>query len=143
MNFTNDNQTFIGFSGGEYEFSTLEDYLADPQVIRSFQQRVGLNGFTTEESGTIDFWRSDIAFYVQDNWRPRPDLNVNIGLRWTGTNNPTVPEMEGGKLAINPANPGGVFDLTQHFIPNDYNQWAPRLFVAWDPQNDGKQVVSV
>jgi hypothetical protein len=144
LNFTNTSQTFVGFSGGEYEYNTLEDYIAsvnDNTFIRSFRQRVGLNGFTTVQSGTIDFWQNTIAFYVQDVWRPSPGLTLNLGLRWTGTNNPTPPVEEFGLQARNPDNPGAVFGLDQQTIPDDFKQWAPRFYFAWDPQDDGRQVL--
>ena len=139
FNFTSTSQGFFGDSGGVYNFASLEDFLA--QRPRTFRQRVGLNGFTTVESGTIDFRQQEYGFYVQDVWKPRAGLTLNAGLRWEGLNNPTVPTQEFGKQASNPANPGSVFGLDQTSVNDDYNNWSPRFGFAWDPKNDGKTVI--
>jgi len=139
LNFTETSQGFYGFSAGEWGFATLDDYLNN--VPRSLFQRVGLNGFTTPESGTVSIKQREYALYVQDNWRVSPGLTVNLGLRWEGLNNPQPPAEEFGLPATNPADPGGSIGLDHTVIPSDYKMLQPRLGLAWDPNNDGRTVV--
>ncbi|HKV05008.1 MAG TPA: TonB-dependent receptor [Candidatus Acidoferrales bacterium] len=53
--------------------------------------------------------------FAQDQWRITPNLTLNYGLRW---------DVESG--------------LTS-YVKNDYNEWQPRLGLAWSP--DSKTVV--
>ena len=140
LNITGTSQAFFGWGGGYYAFNTLEDYIN--KQPNQFTQRVGLNGFSTPESGTIDISQKEFALYVQDTWRPTAGLTVNLGLRWEGQWNPNAPVQENGKQSRNPANPGlDTIGLVQGDIPNDLNNIAPRFGFAWDPNNDGKTVV--
>ena len=139
FNYTSTAQGFFGFSAGEWRFSTLDDFVASNP--RSLFQRVGLNGFSTVESGTIDFRQVEYATYIQDNWKPKPGLTLNFGLRWEGLDNPVPPEMDFGLPATNPDNPGSVLGLEQTAFPNDYKMLSPRFGFAWDPNKDGRTVV--
>jgi hypothetical protein len=140
LNLTDTSQAFYGWGGGYYAFTTLENYVAGRP--NQFTQRLGLNGFTTPESGTIDIGQEELAFYIADAWRPKPGLTINLGLRWEGQWNPQAPETTDGKQSLNPANPGlDTIGLVQGDIPNDLNNLAPRFGFAWDPNNDGQTVV--
>ena len=139
-NITDTSQAFFGWGGGYYRFFTLDDYVNNNPFL--YFQRVGLNGFTTRESGTISLGQKELALYVQDTWRPSPGLTLNLGLRWEGQWNPNAPEMTDGKQSRNPDNPGlDTIGLVQGDVPNDQNNIAPRFGFAWDPGNDGKTVV--
>ena len=139
INITNTKQAFIGFSGGQWDFNTLEDYMANNP--NRFRQLVGLNGFTTAQSGSVDFGQNEYAFYVQDTWRAKPGVTVNAGLRWEGLDNPSVPTEQFGNPTRNPKDPGNMFGLDQQEVVDDWNQWAPRFGIAWDPNNDGRTVI--
>jgi len=141
LNLTNSSQAFYGWGGGYYAFNTLEDYVN--QNPFQFTQRVGLNGFSTPESGTIDIGQQELAFYVQDTWRPKAGLTVNMGLRWEGQWNPSAPEVDDqGRQSANPENPGlATHGLDQKSVADDLNNLAPRFGFAWDPNNDGKTVI--
>jgi Carboxypeptidase regulatory-like domain/TonB dependent receptor len=140
LNLTDTSQAFYGWGGGYYQFNTLEDYVGGQPA--QFTQRLGLNGFSTPESGTIDIGQEELALYINDTWRPSPGLTLNLGVRWEGQWNPTAPEQTDGKQSRNPANPGlDTIGLVQGEIPDDLNNVAPRFGFAWDPRNDGRTVV--
>ena len=140
LNLTDTSQAFYGWGGGYYQFNTLEDYVGGQPA--QFTQRLGLNGFSTPESGTIDIGQEELALYINDTWRPSPGLTLNLGVRWEGQWNPTAPEQTDGKQSRNPANPGlDTLGLVQGEIPDDLNNVAPRFGFAWDPRNDGRTVV--
>jgi len=74
--------------------------------------------------------------YAQDDWRWRPNLTVNLGLRYEMV---TVPTEVQGKLA----NLINITDPTPHlgspFFSNPtLRNFEPRVGFAWDPFNNGK-----
>jgi outer membrane receptor protein involved in Fe transport len=56
------------------------------------------------------------AAYLQDSWRPTPNLTVNLGVRWERYENSN--------------------SLGETFIETN-DQWAPRLGAIWDPTGEG------
>ena len=91
----------------------------------------------------LEFPTQEVALFVQDNWKVRPNLTLNYGVRWEGAANPT-PEannefMLNALRGVTFPNRGKTIDPTQ--IPDQWNQWAPRVGFAWDVANDGRTVV--
>ncbi len=56
------------------------------------------------------------SFYAQDNWSATPNLTVNLGVRYEIDQQPSV-------------------------LHTGYNNFAPRLSLAWDPFKDKKTVI--
>ncbi|MCI0422813.1 MAG: TonB-dependent receptor, partial [Acidobacteria bacterium] len=151
LNSNGTNQAFIGFAGGVYKFNSLADFqnagMACPQLRcpTSYRQLFGINGFGATESGTLEtFWQHERSLYIQDDWKIHPRVTLNLGLRWDGIWNPDPqfpilgtqvalgrPRIENGVLtqAVGPPPQG---------IPDDLNNIAPRLGVAWDVAGNGK-----
>jgi hypothetical protein len=84
----------------------------------------------------------ELAFYVQDAWKVTRDFTVNLGLRWEGAFNPTPdannPFVQGALSGVTFPIGKGV-DPTQ--IPDQLNQFGPRVGFAWDPGAAGRTVV--
>jgi len=88
-----------------------------------------------------------LAFFVQDSWKIRPNLTLNYGVRYDYeiTDQLAAQAFRDPLSGINLSaadvvaaqNALGV----QQGFPRDKNNWAPRLAVAWDPQNNGKTVI--
>ena len=67
------------------------------------------------------------GYFIQDNYRLNTKLTLTYGLRYELFLRPSG--------ALNPAYaPTGT-------IPQDFNNWAPRLAIAYDPMGDGKMVI--
>jgi hypothetical protein len=85
------------------------------------------------------------AFFVQDDWRVRPNLTFNLGLRWeydsdlTGTSSDHDPCPS---LSAIPTQPcvwmANVIDLKKH---PDTKDFGPRVGFTWDPFSHGKTVL--
>jgi hypothetical protein len=83
----------------------------------------------------VTFNTQEWAGYVQDNWRVRPELTVNVGVRY---------EYE---LLPLPQRPNGALDAAfgqrgaTSVFPEDRNNFGPRVGVAWEPLGGGRGVV--
>ncbi len=96
--------------------------------------------------------------YVQDTWKATSHLTVNAGVRWEPFLPPT--ELNGSVYNFNLAGliagtkstqfanapPGLTFPGDPGFIgkqgeQSQWNLWAPRVALAWDPRGDGKTVI--
>lgn len=84
----------------------------------------------------------ELDFYVQDNWRFRPNLTFDLGLRWEAklyprsNGRPVLQPNQAVVLGAPTSNSlrwieGTLFD-------NDYSKFLPSLGFAWDPFKDGK-----
>jgi hypothetical protein len=82
-----------------------------------------------------EFSNKTFGWFVQDQWRMTPRLTLNYGVRYDVELTPTFPATT--PLAAAAQNALGI---TQG-IPRDYNNFAPRVGLAWDPWGDGKTVI--
>ena len=75
------------------------------------------------------------AFYAQDSWRITPNITLNYGIRWDGERTPILP-------AFNDLTAQSEAELgVTEGIPRDWDNWAPRVGLAWAPGSDGRTVV--
>jgi hypothetical protein len=126
------DDNIIGFTNtGNFKFATLSDFLTNhPQQFSADLPQSRLHRGIRE---TL------FGLYLQDDWRARPNLTVNLGLRYEMT---TVPTEVHGQLAnlINYTDPqphlGDPF-----FLNPTLRNFEPRVGVAWDPFRDGKTAV--
>jgi hypothetical protein len=115
--------------------------------VALYLQQVGVGGRTVEQAGTQVIPQQDIGVFIQDNWNATPTLTVNYGLRWEGQHepDPITPADQVffsdfiGKTVTNSA---GTFAFpSDGNIPSDWKMFQPRLGIAWDRNNDGKNVL--
>ena len=101
------------YLNGRFDFNSLDDFLA--LSPRRFQQ--------TFIAGNSRYYASlrELGLYATVKFTPAKHLAITPGLRWDGQWNPK------------PSTPNFAIAQTAH-IPNDLNQWQPRLGVAWNPR---------
>jgi hypothetical protein len=154
-NRVNSVQTFIGFANSRYIFSSVNGFLnfvadstytdaSGPVLLYLQQAGVGQN---VRAAGTQEIPQTELAFYIQDSWKPSPKLSVNYGLRWEAQIEPD-PITPPSSVFFAPfigqsvTNGTGTYAFpSDGTIPSDKGMWQPRLGIAYDPSGDGKQVI--
>jgi hypothetical protein len=79
------------------------------------------------------------AGYIQDSFRWKKNFSVNLGLRYDYFG--IVQEKHGNFTNIDPTNAQPIILGQSRLYQPDYNNWAPRVSVAWDLSGKGKTVV--
>lgn len=90
----------------------------------------------------LELATDEVAGFIQDSWRVTPRLTINGGLRYEASFNPSP--TANNDFMLNAVR-GVTFPLGRTIdptsIPDQTNQWAPRLGFAWDLTGDGRTVV--
>jgi hypothetical protein len=87
-----------------------------------------------------------LAFFAQDSWKVRPNVTLNYGIRYdvelTDTIAPVPFKDPLTGIQMSAADFLAAQDSlrVQQGFPRDTNNFAPRVGVAWDINNDGKTV---
>jgi hypothetical protein len=116
---------------GDFTFASLADFLTN--LPARFTAGIPKTNSPRGLRQTL------FGLYVQDDWRARPNLTLNLGLRYEMT---TVPTEVQGKLStlINLA------DTQPHlgdpyFLNPTLRNFEPRVGFSWDPFHTGKTAV--
>ena len=120
---------FPGNFSGSYSFNSVANYnLGKPtQYVQAFAGAGTSGPYTYPDL-------SEIAFFAQDEWRPIPNLTLNLGVRYDkqgiASGSVTNPDPQLLAAGLNTAN-----------IPEDGNNVAVRAGFAWTPKGQDKTVV--
>lgn len=109
-----DNQAAFN-SKGTFTFNSLQDFMNNQAI--TYTQALQTSSFQATQ------WSQ--YYFLQDDWRPTPNLTINLGLRYE---NSTVP------LGLFGAeDPQVRAALVPGPARRDNNNFAPRLGFAWSP----------
>jgi Carboxypeptidase regulatory-like domain/TonB dependent receptor len=116
------------------------------QVTQTFQVQDQSSGFVRGVESNENYTLDNIAAYVQDNWRWKPNFTVRAGLKWEyysplkeDDNLGFLPTFDGRSLdqvMLDPATT--VTFVNGNFYNRDVNNFGPTAGFAWDLTSDGK-----
>jgi outer membrane receptor protein involved in Fe transport len=119
--------------GGMYTFPTLQTFLQGLPLTF-------LGVAPGQTDATRDFRETDVTPYIQDDWKVRPWLTINAGIRWEYATNPVGVRHPLNNL-LDP--PFGSFVEVEHAFrsnPNSGN-FDPRIGFAIDPLSNHKMSI--
>ncbi len=140
-----ENGFFDAVARGFYEFANVLDFANDaPYLQLQHLDPVTGQSIISSPNHVRNFRRRDWAWFVQDDWKARKNLTVNLGLRWEYFG---VVQETSGKQAGIVLGSGSDFQtqfvnatfgpLKQMYEPYRKN-FAPAVGLAWDPFSNGK-----
>jgi hypothetical protein len=139
-----DNSDFAVRRGG-YGFFNLFDFAQDEPARVSI---MGIDPRTGQIAPNVRNFRfNETGVFVQDDWRIRPNLTLNAGLRYEWFGRPT--EKNGLLTNLIPGPGDDVFakvatatvGKVDHVVPDDYNDFGPRIGVSWDPMGKNRLAI--
>jgi outer membrane receptor protein involved in Fe transport len=125
---------------GAYSYNNRVDYISD---YAAFANKFAQPACTTSSGAHVacyssynqgfgptafEFTTWDYGLFFQDDWRIKPRLTLNLGLRWDYEKMP------------NPQIPNSLLPATSQF-PSDKNNFGPRVGFAWDITGRSKYVI--
>src|SRR6266566_62656 len=127
-----DNMLGVSDTGGVFSFNSLSDFLTNVPFFLSAAIPSAVTG--------RGFRQTILGAYIQDDWRWRPNVTVNLGLRYEMA---TVPTEVQGKLTTL----RNITDATPHvgdplFSNPTLRNFEPRIGLSWDPFSNGKTAIS-
>lgn len=167
-------QTFIGFGNGRFVFSSTQGFLnyaafgnsyvecsdgtssttgACPAgttitgPVLLYLQQAGVPPFSLFDAGTQAIPQTEIAFFIQDSWKPHPNLTLNYGVRWEASLQPEVQTPPSDVffqpfIGTSVTTAAGTFEFpSDGTIPDDWDNFQPRFGFAWDAKGDNRTVV--
>ena len=139
-----DNAPFTGPTlRPSFQFANVFDFAADKPFEEdniNFDPRTG--GLPFQDYG---FRSTTYGFFVQDDWKAKPNFTLNLGLRWDFSGNPNMNVDRLTNLELGAGNTfqeriagAKVIPVKHMFAHPQIANLAPRVGFAWDPTRTGR-----
>lgn len=127
------------------QFYNIHDFAADePRAITN----IGINpstGLIEPNVRNFRFW--EFGGFIQDDWKIRSNLTLNLGLRYEWFGRPSEVNDKLTNIILGQGSDifqqiaGATVGSVDRVVPNDFNNFAPRLGVSWDPFGNGRLAI--
>jgi hypothetical protein len=139
----NSNEQVASVPNGEYDFNSLSGFLQNQPSIfyADLQYAPGQTNGVPVGVGFPErgFRQSIYGLYINDDWRVRPNLTLNLGVRYERS---SVPTEEHGRISNLYSSSSTNLNPGAPLFSNPTNRnFEPRVGVIWDPFGKGKSSV--
>jgi outer membrane receptor protein involved in Fe transport len=124
---------FLPLYQGSFTFGTSS---AVTRLLNNAPSAISL----TAGAPVTTYTENDQYYFLQDDFKIRPNLTLNLGVRYEYTGQP-INQLHDITVARESGSPQAIFDpslplsvRTVPFVPPDKNNWAPRVGFAWSPK---------
>jgi Carboxypeptidase regulatory-like domain/TonB dependent receptor len=130
-----DNNDLIGGARPLYTFAGLFNFANNTPLF----YQIDADPRTGGPPDTQRYFRSHtLAFFGQDDWKFKPNVTLNLGLRWEYFSPLTEKEGKLSNLVLGSTVATGLTGSSivrpSKLWPSDWNNFAPRLGFAWSPK---------
>jgi len=130
--FEQNNNNLVGGSRPLYSFTGMWNLANDAPIFEA----INADPVTGAPIDAQRYLRSsNHSFFVQDDWKVRPNLTLNLGVRWEYFS--PLSEKQ-GRLSNIALGPNGLFDAKVQPVDQltnpDKNNFAPRIGFAYSPK---------
>ncbi|MET0624956.1 MAG: TonB-dependent receptor [Pyrinomonadaceae bacterium] len=129
-----DNNDLSGGSRPLYTFAGLFNFVNDAPLF----YQINADPRTGGPAESQRYFRSSTyAAFAQNDWKVRPNLTLNLGLRWEYFTPLTEKQNRLSNLVLGPTAETGLtaatIRLVDELYPPDRNNFAPKMGFAWSP----------
>jgi hypothetical protein len=111
---------------GKLSFDTLDDFIAGTPT----------GGRQAQGNSSRQTFQNNNSLYLQDSFHIWPRITLNYGVRWEYFG--VIGEKQNRFSLLSTA---GVLNQVNQLYPKDFNNFAPRVSLAWDIRGNAKTVV--
>ncbi len=124
--------SLIGGARPLYSFVGLWNLANDAPIFEAINADPATGGPAT---GEREFSSNNFALFVQDDWKVRPNLTLNMGLRWEYFSPLTDKSGQQSNLFLGP---NGLIDAqvrpVDQLYESDWNNFGPQIGFAYSPE---------
>jgi outer membrane receptor protein involved in Fe transport len=131
-----------------YTFKTIIDFANDNPYVETRNVDAATGQL---RDPFVEAKNQQLAFFAQNSWQVRPGLTLNLGLRWdyyypfpvSGIQQPRntyAPIFDGNQVTVQGV-PAIRNKKAEQSWNGDWNNFGPRISIAWDPTRSGRNVI--